>query len=101
MSCREPITNRPQGQLLLDYLTDAVISTKAAFTGTPNISPDSRHIAIVDNAQKQHSIQDNGVTIIVQKITRMHIILFNELRGIIRKKILTVLSVSPTNNYSK
>lgn len=71
ITCLEPITNRPQGQLLLDYLTDAVISTKSTFNGVPNISPDSRHIATVDNIQKEHSTQDNGgVTIIVQKITR-------------------------------
>lgn len=70
ISCIEPITNRLQGQLLLDYLTDAVISTKTTFNGTPNISPDSRHIAIVDNTRNKHSSTDNGVTIIVQKITR-------------------------------
>lgn len=71
MSCREPNTNRLQGQLLLDYLTDTVISTKPTFTGVPRLSPDSRHIATIDSTQKS-SIQENGVTIIVQKITRKY-----------------------------
>lgn len=70
MSCREPITNRPQGQLLLDYLTDTVINVKPTFTGIPRLSPDSRHIATIDNSNKRLSMQENGVTIIVQKITR-------------------------------
>lgn len=71
MSCREPITNRHQGQLLLDYLTDTVISMKPTFTGIPKLSPDSRHIATIDDIPKNLSpTQENGVTIIVQKITR-------------------------------
>lgn len=64
MSCREPVTGRPQGQLLLDYLTDTVLSAKPALTGIPKISPDSRHIATIDH-------HDDGVTLVIQKITRM------------------------------
>ncbi|KAJ8982694.1 hypothetical protein NQ317_013166 [Molorchus minor] len=33
MQCLEPVTNRPTGQLILDYLTDSVISTKSNLPG--------------------------------------------------------------------
>ncbi|XP_037025567.1 follistatin-related protein 5-like isoform X2 [Bradysia coprophila] len=62
MSCREPITGRHQGQLLLDYLTDTVLSAKPEITGKPRISPDSRHLISVDHSS-------DGVTIVIQKIT--------------------------------
>lgn len=63
MSCREPITGRHQGQLLLDYLTDTVLSAKTELTGKPRISPDSRHVATIDHTP-------DGVTLVIQKITR-------------------------------
>lgn len=64
MSCREPVTGRPTGQLLMDYLTDTVLSAKPTLTGVPKISPDSRHVATIDH------MDDGGVTLVVQKITR-------------------------------
>lgn len=63
MLCREPITGRHQGQLLLDYLTDTVLSAKTELTGKPRISPDSRHVVTVDHTA-------DGVTLVIQKITR-------------------------------
>lgn len=62
MQCLEPVTNRPTGQLLLDYLTDTVISSKTTLTGVPYISPDSRRLVTLDRTQ-------NGATLIVQEIT--------------------------------
>lgn len=61
MQCLEPVTNRPTGQLILDYLTDSVIATKPNLPGVPYISPDSRKLVTLDRTA-------NGATIIVQEI---------------------------------
>lgn len=61
--CREPVTNRAQGQLMVDYLTDAIISVKLGLNGIPNISPDSRNLATIYHT-------NDGSVVIVQKITR-------------------------------
>lgn len=59
----EPITKRPTGQLVLDYLTDTVVETKITLQGVPYVSPDSRKLITVDRTA-------TGTTIIVQEITR-------------------------------
>ncbi|KAF7266636.1 hypothetical protein GWI33_020131 [Rhynchophorus ferrugineus] len=61
MECREPITNKPTGQLIMDYLTDAVISTAPTLFGKPYISPDSRKLVTFDRT-------GGGATLIVQEI---------------------------------
>lgn len=63
MECLEPVTNRPTGQLLLDYLTDTVVATKPNLPGVPYISPDSRKLVTLDRTE-------SGATLIVQEITR-------------------------------
>ncbi|XP_076618582.1 follistatin-like 5 [Colletes latitarsis] len=62
IECKEPVTNRPTGQLLLDYLTDTVLVHKPKLFGRPTISPDSRHLVTLDK-------QDSGVTLVVQEIS--------------------------------
>ncbi|CAD7093985.1 unnamed protein product [Hermetia illucens] len=62
VSCREPITNRAQGQIVLDYVSDTVLSTKPELNGVSQISPDSRHLITVE-------YNPNGVIIVVQKVT--------------------------------
>lgn len=64
MQCLEPVTGRPTGQLLLDYLTDTVVGTKPALSGIPFISPDSRKLVTLDRT-------DSGATLIVQEVTGM------------------------------
>ncbi|XP_048519754.1 follistatin-related protein 5 [Dendroctonus ponderosae] len=61
MECKEPVTRKPTGQLVLDYLTDAVISTSATLFGRPYISPDSRKLVTFDRTP-------TGSTLIVQEI---------------------------------
>lgn len=61
ISCHEPITNRPQGQIIMDYLTDTILSVKVPLTGIPQISPDSRNVATIDHIK-------DGVKIVVQRI---------------------------------
>ncbi|XP_057664949.1 follistatin-related protein 5-like [Diorhabda carinulata] len=62
MQCLEPITSRPTGQLVLDYLTDSVIAIKPNLPGVPYISPDSRKLVTLDRTT-------SGATLIVQEIT--------------------------------
>lgn len=61
LGCEEPITGRPTGQVLLDYLTDSVLAHKPNILGKPAISPDSRYLVTLDK-------QDTGVTLVVQEI---------------------------------
>ncbi|XP_008479015.2 follistatin-related protein 5-like [Diaphorina citri] len=51
------------GQLVLDGLTDAVVSHKFSLTGKPMLSPDSRTLLTLDN-QSRH-----GVTLVVQHVS--------------------------------
>ncbi|XP_050305276.1 follistatin-related protein 4-like isoform X2 [Anthonomus grandis grandis] len=47
MECKEPVTKKPTGMLILDYLSDAVIlppSKSERFYGKPYVSPDSRKL---------------------------------------------------------
>ena len=57
------MTGRASGQLLLDYLTDTVLSHKPGLVGRPMVSPDSRHVVTLDK-------QESGVTLVVQEILR-------------------------------
>ncbi|KAF7990989.1 hypothetical protein HCN44_000794 [Aphidius gifuensis] len=61
LECEEPVTGKPSGQLLLDYLTDTVLSHKPELIGRPMVSPDSRHVVTLDK-------QQSGVTLVVQEI---------------------------------
>jgi len=58
----EPVTGKANGQMLVDYLTDSVISFKTQLTGQPKVSPDSRVVVTLDRAPE-------GVTLVVQQIT--------------------------------
>ncbi|KAL1494445.1 hypothetical protein ABEB36_010043 [Hypothenemus hampei] len=62
LQCKEPVTGKPTGQLVLDYLTDAVISKAPTLVGRPYISPDSRKLITFDRTS-------SGATLIVQEIT--------------------------------
>lgn len=62
MECEEPVTRRPTGQIVMDYLTDAVLSHKVTLLGQPHISPDSRIVVTVHR-------EKTSVTLIVQHVT--------------------------------
>lgn len=61
MDCQEPVTGRRTGQLVLDYLTDAVLSHKTNLMGRPHVVPDSSLVVTVDTLYH--------VKIVVQKVT--------------------------------
>lgn len=62
MECEEPVTRRPTGQIVMDYLTDTVLSHKVTLLGTPYITPDSRIVVTVHR-------EKTSVTLIVQHTT--------------------------------
>jgi hypothetical protein len=62
MECEEPVTRRPTGQIVMDYLTDTVLSHKVTLLGQPYITPDSRIVVTVHR-------EKTSVTLIVQHTT--------------------------------
>ncbi|XP_046405288.1 follistatin-related protein 5-like isoform X4 [Ischnura elegans] len=62
MECEEPVTGRSTGQILLDQLTDTVVSYRSGLFGRPRISPDSRMVVTLDRGHQ-------GVTLVVQEVT--------------------------------
>ncbi|XP_022249365.1 follistatin-related protein 5-like [Limulus polyphemus] len=62
LECIEPITHRPTGQLVLDYLTDIVVSHKINLFGKPHISPDSRFVVTLERT-------NTSVIIFAQEVT--------------------------------
>ncbi|KAJ4433625.1 hypothetical protein ANN_15935, partial [Periplaneta americana] len=61
MECEEPVTGRPTGQILLDYLTDTVLTHKVGLFGHPHVSPNSRSVVTLDRGR-------DGVTLVVQEV---------------------------------
>nr|CAD7405746.1 unnamed protein product [Timema cristinae] len=61
VECWEPVTSRPMGQILLDYLTDTVVSHKLGLYGRPHVSPNSRTVVTLDRGR-------DGVTLVVQEV---------------------------------
>jgi hypothetical protein len=61
MECEEPVTGRPTGQILLDYLTDTVLAHKTGLFGHPHVSPNSRSVVTLDRVH-------DGVTLVVQEV---------------------------------
>lgn len=68
MECEEPVTRRPTGQIVMDYLTDTVISHKVTLLGQPYITPDSRIVVTVHR-------EKTSVTLVVQHTTGLHTLL--------------------------
>lgn len=60
IECIEPITSRPMGQVVLDYMTDSVLAHNPHLIGGPSMSPDSLHVVTIDR-------RNNSVTIIAQE----------------------------------
>ncbi|KAG5307848.1 FSTL5 protein, partial [Pseudoatta argentina] len=94
LQCEEPITGRPTGQVLLDYLTDSVLAHKPSILGKPAISPDSRYLVTLD---KQNTGKVEMITG-VGKATPPHLTKWgNPNRPIIQSGIFGRYMVSPSN----
>ncbi|XP_018322543.1 follistatin-related protein 5 [Agrilus planipennis] len=92
MQCLEPITNRPSGQLALDYLTDAVIGTKSTLPGIPFISPDSRKLVTLDRTT-------GGATLIVQEITKSGLTFSFDVKTTLNISDITFYPSQTTHSY--
>ena len=62
MECEEPVTRRATGQIVMDYLTDTVVSHKVTLLGQPYLTPDSRIVVTVHRER-------TSVTLTVQHTT--------------------------------
>lgn len=62
LECLEPVTGRPTGQIVLDYLTDTVLVHGTTLFGRPYVSPDSRKVVTL-------KADDHSVLIVAQEIT--------------------------------
>lgn len=60
MECEEPVTRRPTGQIVMDYLTDTVVNHKVTLLGEPYITPDSRTVVTVHRER-------SSITLYVQR----------------------------------
>jgi len=58
----EPVTHRQTGQLVLDYITNSIISIKADLVGVPYVSPDSRYVITINH-------RHDSVLLSVQQVT--------------------------------
>jgi follistatin-related protein 5 len=58
----EPMTHRQTGQLVLDYITNSIISIKADLVGIPFVSPDSRYVITINH-------RHDSVLLSVQQVT--------------------------------
>ncbi|XP_068916226.1 follistatin-related protein 5-like isoform X2 [Tenebrio molitor] len=92
MQCLEPVTNRPTGQLILDYLTDTVIGTKPNLPGIPYISPDSRKLVTLDRT-------NNGATLIVQEITENGLVFSFDVKTTLNISDVTFYPSQTTHSY--
>lgn len=96
VSCVDPDSGIPSGQLVLDYITDEVILFRPSLLGRPRVAPDSQYVVTLhspstsgtlspdqrgqnsnghnnNNNNNSHSNQtssiSNDVTIVVQAVT--------------------------------
>ncbi|XP_063920258.1 follistatin-related protein 5-like [Zophobas morio] len=92
MQCLEPVTNRPTGQLILDYLTDTVIGTKPNLPGIPYISPDSRKLVTLDRT-------NNRATLIVQEITENGLVFSFDVKTTLNISDVTFYPSQTTHSY--
>ncbi|KAF5303953.1 hypothetical protein FQA39_LY01738 [Lamprigera yunnana] len=92
MECLEPITDRPTGQLTLDYLTDTVVSSKPGLPGIPYISPDSRKLVTLDRTEK-------GTTLIVQEVTQTGLSFAFDVKTTLNISGLTFYPSQTTHSY--
>jgi hypothetical protein len=44
VECKEPVTGKPSGLIILDHLSDSVVQYKPDVFGTPRVSPDSMYV---------------------------------------------------------
>ncbi|XP_076327229.1 follistatin-related protein 5-like isoform X1 [Tachypleus tridentatus] len=92
LECIEPITHQPTGQLVLDYLTDTVISHKVNLFGQPHISPDSRYIVTLERT-------NTSVIIIAQEVTEQGLQFLFDVKTTLHISDITYFPSRTTQSY--
>lgn len=92
LECQEPVTDRPTGQIVLDYLTDTVLAHKTALFGRPHVSPDSRHVVTLDR-------NNNSVIIIAQHITENGLKFLFDVKTTLQISDIAFFPSRTTHNY--
>nr|XP_018913078.1 PREDICTED: follistatin-related protein 5-like isoform X1 [Bemisia tabaci] len=92
IECVEPLTKEETGQLLLDYLTDTVISVKPELIGTPTLSPNSRILVTL-------SRKADGVTLIIQQVTEGGLKFLFDVKTTLNISDLTFYPSQTTHGY--
>ncbi|KAG8276434.1 Follistatin- protein 5 [Homalodisca vitripennis] len=92
LECEEPVTGRATGQILLDYLTDAVISQKNGLFGRPMVSPNSRTVVTLDRAR-------DGVTLVVQQVAESGLKFLFDVKTTLNISDMTFYPSQTTHGY--
>lgn len=92
MECEEPVTGRPTGQILLDYMTDTVISHKPGLFGKPHISPNSRTVVTLDRGR-------DGVTLVVQQVMTSGLKFLFDVKTTLNISAITFYPSQTTHGY--
>ncbi|KDR16550.1 Follistatin-related protein 5 [Zootermopsis nevadensis] len=92
MECEEPVTGRPTGQILLDYLTDTVLTQKTGLFGHPHVSPNSRSVVTLDRGH-------DGVTLVVQEVTESGLKFLFDVKTTLNISDITFYPSQTTHGY--
>ncbi|XP_076361506.1 follistatin-related protein 5-like [Tachypleus tridentatus] len=92
LECIEPITHRPTGQLVLDYLTDIVVSHKINLFGKPHISPDSRYVVTLERT-------NTSVIIFAQEVTEQGLQFLFDVKTTLQISDITYFPSPTTQSY--
>ncbi|EEB13958.1 conserved hypothetical protein [Pediculus humanus corporis] len=92
IECEELSTGHPSGQILLDYLTDSIISQKTGLFGKPHVSPDSRITVTLDR-------EKDGVTLVVQQIITTGLKFLFDVKTTLNVSAITFYPSQTTHGY--
>lgn len=92
IECEEAVSGRGMGQLVMDALTDTVISQRLELLGRPYVSPDSRTVVTIDKAPQ-------GVTLVVQQITESGLKFLFDVKTTLNISDITFYPSQTTHGY--
>ncbi|XP_018495062.1 follistatin-related protein 5 [Galendromus occidentalis] len=99
VSCMDPDTGSANGQLVLDYLTDEVVSFKATLLGKPHVSPDSQYVVTLHSPSDKEKNSSNDITIVVQAVTDSGLHFLFDVKTTLRIADLTFFSSRTSHSY--
>lgn len=95
IECMDADSGKLNGQLVMDYLTDEVITYKPNLLGKPHVSPDSQYVVTL------HSNDNvtNDVTIVVQAITDTGLHFLFDVKTTLRISDMTFFMSRTSHSY--